>query len=141
MSDRPGVSVYFDDLSIYSNSIEENDHVLKKVFRAHKCNIKFNLNKFQYCKSELKYLGVKFFKEGMLPDPEKIELIRQLQTPSNKMELKRVNYSRQCCCMVNCLRQFIPKLTDISSLLRVVDKRIFNAIGQKITPKSEADHI
>lgn len=43
--------------------------------------------------------------------------------------------------MVNYLRQFVPKLTDISSLLRVVEKRIFNGIGQKIIPKSEADHI
>lgn len=117
-SDIPGVSVYFDDLCVSSNSKEENDQILEQVFeRARKYNIKFNLSKFQYCKNEVKYLGVKFSKNGMLPDPEKIEVIRQLKSPNNKTELQRVLG------MVNYLRAFIPKLSEITSPLRELLKK------------------
>lgn len=116
--DIPGVSVYFDDLCIASRSKEENDEILEQVFeRARKYNIKFNLSKFQYCKSEVKYLGVKFSKEGMSPDPDKIDSIKKLVNPTNKTELQRMLG------MINYLRSFIPNVSELTAPLRELLKK------------------
>lgn len=61
------------NLCISRKSKEKHDHILKQMFeRAQKRNIKFILNEIQYHRSYVKYLAVKFFKEGMLPDIEQI---------------------------------------------------------------------
>lgn len=74
--DIKGVSLYFDDICIPSNSKEENDKILREVLeRAKQVNVKFNFKKFQYCLSEIKYEDVIFSERGMLPDSEKVETI------------------------------------------------------------------
>lgn len=76
------------NLCISRKSKEKHDHILKQMFeRARKRNIKFILNEVQYHRSYVKYLGVKFFKGGMLPDLEQIQVTRQLRTQSYKTEL------------------------------------------------------
>lgn len=116
--DIPGVVVYFDDLCIAANSKEENDSILRKVLdRARSLNIRFNFNKFQYCMPEIKYLGVVFSEVGMLPDPEKVKVIKALNNPNNKTELQSLLG------MVNFLRVFIPNLSQVISPLRELLKK------------------
>lgn len=111
--DIKGVSVYFDDLCIATETKEENDKVIEQVMnRAKKFNIRFNFDKFQYCKDKVKYLGMIFSEEGMLPDQTKVEAIKNIEDPQNKVELQRFLG------MVNYLRSFIPNLSQIESPLR-----------------------
>lgn len=111
--DIKGVSLYFDDLCVSSNSKEENDEILKQIFeRAIKYNIKFNFNKFRYCIPEVKYVGVIFNEKGMLPDPEKVGAVQSLKNPTNKQELQRALG------MINYLRDFIPNMSQLVSPLR-----------------------
>lgn len=50
--------VYFDDLIIFAKTKEELDKKLELVLEtARKNNVKFNKNKFQYCQTEVQYLG------------------------------------------------------------------------------------
>lgn len=116
--DIKGVSLYFDDLCISSNSKEENDEILKQVLeRAKEFNIKFNFNKFQYCIPEVKYVGVIFNEQGMLPDPEKVQAVKNLKNPNNKQELQRALG------MINYLRDFIPNMSQLVSPLRELLKK------------------
>lgn len=116
--DIEGVTVYFDDLCISSNSKEENDAILGKVFeRARKFNVKFNFDKFQYCKSKVKYLGVIFSKEGMSPDPDKLKAVQLMEIPKNKNELQKLLG------MINYLRNFIPNLSERISPFRDLLKK------------------
>jgi hypothetical protein len=111
--DIKGVSLYFDDLCIASDSKDENDKILREVLqRAKQFNVKFNFNKFQYCVSQVKYVGVIFCEQGMLPDPDKIETIKKLENPKNKPDLQRMLG------MVNYLRHFIPNMSELVSPLR-----------------------
>lgn len=117
-SDIKGVSLYFDDLCISSNSKEENDEILKQVFeRAKKFNIKFNFTKFRYCIPEVKYVGMIFNEKGMSPDPEKIQAVQNLKNPHNKQELQRALG------MINYLRDFVPNMSQLVSPLRELLKK------------------
>ncbi|KAL4098278.1 hypothetical protein QTP88_022916 [Uroleucon formosanum] len=68
-----GVHIYFDDLLVCADTRSEHDLIIDKVTEnARKYNIKFNVKKFQYCVSEVKFLGFIFNEHGVTPDPERI---------------------------------------------------------------------
>ena len=111
--DIPGVIVIHDDLIIASKTSDEHDKILTKVFeRARERNIKFNKNKIQFKVSEVKYLGHIIGKTGTRPDPEKIDAIQEMPTPTNKQELQRFLG------LVNYVGKFIPNLSQITTPLR-----------------------
>jgi hypothetical protein len=116
--DIQGLSIYFDDLCIATNSKEENDNILKQVLeRAKKFNIKFNFKKFQYCVPQVKYVGMIFCEKGMLPDPDKVNAIETLENPKNKQDLQRMLG------MMNYLRSFIPNMSELISPMRKLLKK------------------
>ena len=111
--DIQGVTVYFDDICIATETKEEHDKVIKKVLeRAKHYGVKFNFDKFKYCLTQIKYLGNIFCEEGVFPDPSKIEVIKKFPDPKNKNDLQKLLG------MINYLRQFIPNLSEIISPLR-----------------------
>ncbi|GBO45768.1 Transposon Tf2-9 polyprotein [Araneus ventricosus] len=117
-SDIPGVLVYFDDLLIAGDTIEQHDEILGKVIkRAKELNIKFNQNKIQLKVPEVKYLGYIFNSEAMKPDPDYVQAIIDMPEPRNKTELQRILG------MINYLRQFIPQASTISAPLRELLKK------------------
>lgn len=110
--------IYFDDLLIATDSLEEHDKTLKKVIeRAREKGIKFNKEKFQFQKSEVKYIGHIFDKNGMRIDQEKIRAINDLKPPKSKKDLQKLLG------LVNYVRKFIPNLGEISSSLSSLLKK------------------
>lgn len=110
--DIENVIIYFDDLLITANSKEEHDKILQKVInRAREKVVKFNKEKLQYRKNEVKYMGHIFNKEGMRIDKDKLKAINELKAPENKKELQRLLG------LVNYVRKFISKLSEIASPL------------------------
>lgn len=88
--DISGVTIYVDDILISADTIEEHDNIVNKVIqRARDYNIKFNFDKIQYCIQEVKYPGMIFNKNGMKSNPDKIQVIKELEYPINKLELQR----------------------------------------------------
>nr|XP_022902184.1 uncharacterized protein K02A2.6-like [Onthophagus taurus] len=112
--DIQGVLVYFDDILIAGSTHEEHDEIVKKVInRTREKGVKFNKNKIQFRQEQVKYLGHVFFsKDGMKIDEDRIKSIQNLKIPANKKELQSILG------MVNFLRPFIPKLSELTNDLR-----------------------
>lgn len=110
--------IYFDDIMISADTKEEHDTILNQVIKiARENNIKFNKNKIQYGMNEVKFLGFLFNEHGMRPDPQRVKVINELIDPLNKTELQRILG------MVNYLRDFLPKISEIISPLRELLKK------------------
>ena len=94
------VRAYVDDLLIISNGNFE-DHrnkaqtVLKKLKAA---GLKINAEKQVFAKDNLEYLGFKITRQGIMPLPDKVQAIKDIAVPTNKMQLRSfigvINYYR-----------------------------------------------
>ncbi|KAI5754703.1 hypothetical protein M8J77_010793 [Diaphorina citri] len=116
--DIQDVTIYFDDILIASGTMEEHLDTLNKIFqRAQSLNIKFNLKKFQYMLPEIKYLGLIFNKDGTKPDEERIQALQNIKIPKNVKQLQSVLG------MFNYLRDFIPKMSELTGPLRTLLKK------------------
>ena len=73
--DTDGVKVYIDDLVIWGENKEQHDERLfQSLDQARQVNLTLNLNKCEFKVRKTTYLGEAFFKGGVQPDPENIEL-------------------------------------------------------------------
>ena len=93
-------STYLDDILILSNGTFE-DH-LKKVHtvlaRLQKANFRANVRKCFFAQDNLEYLGYQITREGIQPQPKKVEAIQKIKAPKNVRQLRHflgmVNYYR-----------------------------------------------
>jgi len=95
-----GVHTYLDDILITTNStFEHHLQVLASVL-AHLQAVGFriNLHKCSFAKAELDYLGYVLTRNGIHPQPKKVEAIMHLPPPNSKHTLRHflglVNYYR-----------------------------------------------
>lgn len=80
---------YVDDLLIASPSITQHlGHINAVLERLKEANMTINLAKTQFCTTKIKFLGHILTPEGILPDPEKVECIRNFPAPQNIKELR-----------------------------------------------------
>ena len=86
---RTFVTTYVDDLLIASKDREEHCRhlsiVLEKLNKAH---LTINLEKTQFFKPEVKFLGYLLSEKGILPDPEKVEAIVKFPTPKRPKDIR-----------------------------------------------------
>lgn len=81
--------VYIDDIIIFSKSIEEHlSHIKLILSKLSKANLKINLEKTEFLKTEIEYLGFIISGKGIRADPKKIQAIQNTQEPTNLKELK-----------------------------------------------------
>ena len=79
------VNVIADDMIIAGNDDEEHDQRLREVMaRARERNVKFNTDKVQFKVPTVIYMGTEISKDGMRPDPRKVEAIIKMPKPENK---------------------------------------------------------
>ena len=103
----------FDDVligGVTKKECMENTRKLFEIFRAN--NITINLNKCVFCKPSVVFYGLIFTNMGIHPDPEKVESLRQAETPKDKTEL------RSFLGMTNYSAPFIPNYSTKTSELR-----------------------
>ena len=89
---------YVDDILIASENEDEHLIHLEKIFsRFEENNITLNFRKCEFSKFQTTFLGHIISAEGIKPDPEKIQAIRDFNTPKNKKQLQgflgTVNFS------------------------------------------------
>ena len=104
----PGVIIDVDDILIHAPTVEEHDRILEDVLkRIYESGLKLNKKKCKFRQSTIKYLGQVFSADGMKPDPEKVDAIKQLAPPKNVTEVRRF------CGMVNYLGRYTPNLSSM----------------------------
>lgn len=81
--------VYLDDIVIFSTSLQEHLERLRKVFeRLRKANFKVQLDKSEFLRKEVNYLGHVITSQGVKPNPDKIEAIKKFPIPTTPKEIK-----------------------------------------------------
>ena len=62
-----------------------HDRTVRKVLdKAKTVGMRFNLTKFQFRKMQLKFFGLVLTREGVIPNPAKIDGLRRLPEPRDK---------------------------------------------------------
>lgn len=82
------VSVYIDDILVYSRSWEDHLQHLKAVFnRLTKVGLRLKPVKCHFARSELEYLGHVITCHGLKTNPRLIQAVREFPTPKNVHEI------------------------------------------------------
>ena len=92
LGDIEAIKAYLDDvLAIGKGTFEEHLETLEEVFKRCKDkNLKLNANKCFFAVQEIEYLGYIITKEGIRPDPKKVEAIKQMKRPTTVTKVRRL---------------------------------------------------
>lgn len=84
-------TIFFcDDVCIYSNDVSQHrQDVARFLERLEEYNLRINVKKCQWFKSEVKFLGFLVSKEGIRSNPDKVKVVEDWQPPMNKKGLLR----------------------------------------------------
>lgn len=78
-----------DDIAVYGRTEKEHDKNLMTLMKeAEQNGLVFNSNKCQIKKKEISYFGVTLCAQGIKPDPQKVEDLHSMPTPTSKTELQ-----------------------------------------------------
>lgn len=105
--DLPFVYVFFDDLICGSKSPDEHLQHLETLFkRFEEIGLIINLEKCEFGKTEITFLGHLVSKNGFKPSPSKVEAITNMKPPATVTDL------RGYLATINFYRDFIPNAID-----------------------------
>jgi len=103
---------FIDDILIYSKSVEEHLENIRQVLEIFKENqLKINLEKCRFMRTEVEVLGHKLTTEGLSPLDSKIKAIKEWSAPKDIHEL------RSFLGAVGYYRNFIDKYSQITAPL------------------------
>jgi hypothetical protein len=112
------VLIYLDDVLIMSNSPDTHLIHLRKVFDVlRESHLQVKLSKCKFVQEQIKYLGHILSKEGIRPDPAKIQTLQQWEFPSNAQEM--LGWLG----LANYFRKFIPNFSRIAAPLYHLTKK------------------
>jgi hypothetical protein len=83
LGDIPNIQVYLSDILITSNgTFEEHEAIMEQVLDIlQKANFRANFQKCYFGEAKTDYLGYGITRDGIQPQPEKVEAILKLSTP------------------------------------------------------------
>ncbi|KAL1141019.1 hypothetical protein AAG570_000945 [Ranatra chinensis] len=110
--------VYLDDIIVYSAQFDEHvgtpDRVFKKLKEA---GLTLNLEKCQFCRPELRYLGYVVDRTGLRVDAQKVECIVNFSAPRTPTHVRR--FLGMC----GWYRRFIPEFSTVAAPLTDLMKK------------------
>jgi len=110
--------VYLDDVIIYSSTFGEHcerlHHVLDRLQRA---NLKIKLEKCEFAKERVKYLGHLVTADGVQPDPDKITAVKEYPRPQTIKDV------RAYLGLAGYYRRFVSGFADIAKPLTSLLKK------------------
>ncbi|GBG89294.1 hypothetical protein CBR_g49003 [Chara braunii] len=114
------VVVYLDDILIFNNSMEEHLKHLEEVLAIlKKTQLHLNLEKSEFGKDSVIYLGHRLSVAGLEPEATKIKVIRDWPQPTNIREL------RTFLGLASYYRKFVPRFSIIARpLSRLTSKNV-----------------
>ena len=108
-----GVECQMDDILVFGNSYEQHDERLEAVLRClEEHGVTLNLEKCEFAKENVGFLGHVIGKDGIQADPSKVEAIKWMKAPSDVSDLRRFLG------MVNQMGKYLPNLAQTSKPLR-----------------------
>ena len=118
LEDLPGVVSIADDIVCTGKDDKEHDRNLHLLMaRAQERGLVFNLDKCAVKTPEINFFGNQYTKDGVQPDPDKVQAIADINPPSDAKELQ------QFLGLVTYLSAYIPRLSDHTSILRDLLKK------------------
>ena len=109
---------YIDDVLVFSETLEDHLEHLQAVFgRLRQHGLKLKLKKCSFLQPETSYLGYKIAKDGIRPQEDKVEAIRQLNPPTSKKEIR--SFIGSC----SYYRKFLPNFSGIAKPLIDLTKK------------------
>lgn len=117
--------VYLDDIIIFSNSLAEHIQKLRAVFdRLKSNNLKIQLDKSEFLRKEVLYLGHVITKDGLKPNDDKIKAVLNYPLPKTVTEIKSflglIGYYRRF------IKDFAKVTQPLTSCLKKRNKIIIN---------------
>ncbi|KAK6750392.1 hypothetical protein RB195_002393 [Necator americanus] len=113
-----GIAAYLDDVIVRDRTQREHRHNLEALFgRIHEYGFRVRLEKCNFLMPQFRYLGCIIDKDGRHPDPEKIEVIRQMAVPKNVAEV------RSFLGMINYYGSFVAEMRQLRALLDALLKK------------------
>ena len=86
--DLKGVFNISDDIVVHGRDTKEHDANLEGLLKkSREKNVTFNKGKWEFNKERVVYYGLLFSKEGVSPDPCKVQAIKEAGRPRNAAEL------------------------------------------------------
>lgn len=81
--------IYLDDIIIFSSSLQEHLEKLRTVFdRLRQTNLKIQLDKSEFLRKEILYLGHKITDKGLQPNDDKIKAVLNFPLPTTTTQIK-----------------------------------------------------
>lgn len=110
--------LYVDDIIVFGCGLTHHNSNLKKVLqRLRSHNLKINPSKCNFLKKEVTYLGHRITDEGVKPDPEKYEVIKNYPRPTD------ADGTRRFVAFCNYYRKFIRDFALIAKPLNTLLKK------------------
>ncbi|XP_058603950.1 retrovirus-related Pol polyprotein from transposon 297 [Onychostoma macrolepis] len=83
-------TVYLDDIVVASPTFQQHLRDLEEVLaRLRSAGLSIKLDKCQFCRKELTFLGYRVTKEGILPNEEKVKAVVDFATPVNIKQVRQ----------------------------------------------------
>jgi len=122
--------VYIDDIVIFAKTKEEHFQNLEIVFRTLlDANLKVQVDKCEFLKEELEFLGFIVSKDGLKTNPKKVKAIAHYPVPTNLKELRSFlglsGYYRRF------IRDYAKIAKPLTNLLRGEEGRISKSQSKK----------
>ena len=113
------IAVYLDDIIIYTKgSFEQHMDHLRQVFKAlREANLKIKLKKCHFILPNIQFLGHVVGRDGIKPDPEKIDKVKNFPIPTNLTEL------RSALGLFSYYRKFIKDFSRIAKPMLILLKK------------------
>jgi hypothetical protein len=98
LGDIPNIQFYLDDILITSNgTFEEHAAIMEQVLdKLQKANFRANLRKCYFGEAKIDYLGYEITRDGIQPQPKKVEAMLKLSPRKKKLQLRHflgmINY-------------------------------------------------
>ena len=110
--------VYLDDIIVYSSSFDDHLRHLELVLQQLECSgLTLKIDKCNFCKTQLKYLGHVVSQDGIRPDPDKLKAVREYPVPNH---LKAV---RTFLGLTSYYRRFIKNFATIAEPLLALTRQ------------------
>lgn len=114
---EPKIFTYLDDIIILGSTYEEHVSLLKEVKnRLEDANLTISIEKCEFFKTTLKFLGYIVGANGLRMDPEKISSMINYPRPTNTTEIKR--FIGLCSWYRRFIKNFSTLTAPINDLLR-----------------------